>query len=157
VSEAHDTPLVEAEGGRTTDPVRALALENAALISRLRGSQIPQHVGMAAAARALAVDLPRVLMAQVEVDLASGALAARWEAARARVAVEPAGKPGDPMLHAIVALLAEQARDAARYLAVRGDEWAADAYRLDGQAGALEAQSSRLLGAAAVGLHGAGI
>ncbi len=44
--------------------------------------------------------------------------------------------------------LGEQSKTAARYLSVRGEEWTSDAYRLEGQAGALETQSERLLGAA---------
>jgi len=40
-------------------PIRALAAENTAAVLQLRGTQIPQHVGMAMACRALAVDLPR--------------------------------------------------------------------------------------------------
>jgi hypothetical protein len=131
------------------DPVRALAVENAALALRLRGAQIPQHVGMAAAARALAIDVPRVLMAQVEADLKSGALAKRWEEAQARAKESWAGIEVEPQLAAVVMLLAEQTTAAGRYLAVRGEEWASDAYRLEGQAGALETQSERLLGATA--------
>jgi short subunit fatty acids transporter len=127
------------------DPIRSLAAENAALVTRLRGAQIPQHVGMAAAARALAVDLPRVLMAQLEADLKSGALAKRWEKAQARATEPSAGIDVEPQLAALVMLLAEQTKTAGHYLAVRGEEWASDAYRLEGQAGALEAQSERLL------------
>jgi hypothetical protein len=130
------------------DPLRALALENAALVLRLRGTQIPQHVGMTAAARALATDLPRVLLAQVETDLKSGALAKRWEAAQAKAAEPSSGVDVEPALAALVLLLAEQTRVAARYLSVRGDEWASDAYRFEGQAGVLESQSDRLLRAA---------
>lgn len=149
MTEAADTPEPKASGDATIDPIRALALENAALVLRLRGEQIPQHVGMAAASRALAIDLPRVLMAQVEADLKSGALAQRWEAARARAAEPSAGIHIEPTLAAVVMFLGEQSKTAARYLSVRGEEWASDAYRLEGQAGALETQSERLLRAAA--------
>jgi hypothetical protein len=142
MTEAADTPPASA------DLVRALAAENAALALRLRGAQIPQHVGMAAAARALAIDLPRVLMAQVEVDLESGALTKRWQEAQERAKEPSAGIDVDPQLAAVVMLLAEQTKTAARYLSVRGDEWASDAYRLEGQASALETQSERLLRAA---------
>lgn len=144
MSEAVDKPAAPSADA-PLDPVRALALENAALVLRLRGAQIPQHVGMAAAARALAVDLPRILMAQVEADLKSGALAKRWEEAQARAKEPSAGIDVEPQLAAVVMLVAEQARAASRYLAVRGEEWASDAYRLEGQAGALETQSERLL------------
>lgn len=138
MSESADSPVAP-------DPVRAIAAENVALALRLRGAQIPQHVGMAAAARALAADLPRVLLAQVEADLKSGALARRWEEALARMKDPSAGIEVDPRLAALAMLLAEQTKAAQRYLAVRGEEWASDAFRLEGQAGALEAQSERLL------------
>jgi hypothetical protein len=140
--------------GDALDPVRALALENAALILRLREVQIPQHVGMAAAGRALAADLPRTLMAQLEADLKSGVLLERWEAARTRAASPSAGVTVDATLAAVVMLLAEQTKAASRYLSVRGEEWAADAYRLEGQASALESQSERLLRVAPAGRSG---
>jgi len=148
MTEPADAPTPPASGDVAPDPIRALALENAALVMRLRGTQIPQHVGMTAAARALAVDLPRVLMAQVEADLKSGALAQRWEAARAHAAEPSSGIDVEPTLAAVVILLGEQSKASARYLAVRGEEWASDAYRLEGQAGALETQAERLMRAA---------
>jgi len=124
------------------DPVlsiHALAAEHAALVRRLRSAQIPQHVGMAAACRALAVELPRVLAAQVDAELQSGALAQRWAAIRAAAA-----EPGASELTALALLLREQGRAAMRHLLLREKEWAADAYRLEGQAGALEATIERL-------------
>jgi hypothetical protein len=144
VTEAQGTPTQAASGDLPLDPVRALSIENGALILRLRAAQIPQHIGMAAAARALAVDLPRVLMAQLEAELKSGALVKRWEAARARAAEPPADVDVDPAFAAAVMLLGEQLRTSAHYLSVRGEEWASDAHRLEGQARALEAQSDRL-------------
>lgn len=124
------------------DPVIcAVAAENAVLLQRLRGTQIPQHVGMAAACRALAVELPRALAAQVEADLQSGALAQRWEAARAAAA---ASGEFDSTLTAVALMLREQGRAAMRHLSRREKEWSADAYRLEGQAVALEAVIERL-------------
>jgi hypothetical protein len=46
---------------------------------------------------------------------------------------------------AIAVLLRQQSRSAMRYLTARGKEWSADAYRLEGQAAALESQAERLL------------
>jgi hypothetical protein len=119
--------------------IRALVAEHAALVRRLRSAQIPQHVGMAAACRALAVELPRVLAAQVDADLRSGALAQRWAAIRAAAA-----EPEASELTALALLLREQGRAAMRHLLLREKEWSADAYRLEGQAGALEATIERL-------------
>jgi hypothetical protein len=144
-----ETPMhaLAGAGGPIAPPreaLQALAAENAVLAARLRSAQIPQHVGMAAACRALAVELPRALLAEVDADLTSGALAQRWNAALAAAAKSAAGSDLDPALIAIAALLREQGRSATRHLTVRGNEWAADAYRLEGQAGALEAQVERL-------------
>jgi nucleoid-associated protein YgaU len=127
------------------DPlIRAVAAENAVLLQRLRGTQIPQHVGMAAACRALAVELPRALAAQIEADLQNGALAQRWEAARAAAAVPEASGEFDSTLPAVALMLRELGRAAMRYLIRRDKEWSADAYRLEGQAVALEAVIERL-------------
>lgn len=135
------------DGGSGVDSqlslVGALAAENTELIERLRRAQIPHHVGMAAASRALSIDLPRVLLAQLQGELSSGALAQRWDAAvkRASSGEDP---PEDAPLAAVAALLVEQVQKAGRYLAGRGEEWASDAYRLEGQANALEGQVERL-------------
>ena len=135
-------------GDVTRDPIgaiRALTEESETSVRRLRSAQIPQHVGMAAACRVLAVELPRALAAQIEADLNSGVLAQRWEAVRAVAAAEPgaSGAP-DPTIAALALLLREQGRAVMRHLVRREKEWAADAYRLEGQAGALEAQLQRL-------------
>lgn len=121
--------------------VKSLATENDSLLERLRGTQIPQHVGIAAAGRALAADVPRALMAQVQADLTSGALGKRWEGALARAGGEDGAESS---LAALATLLIEHARATGRYLSARGEEWAADAYRLEGQATAVEAQVQRL-------------
>lgn len=125
--------------------IRSLAADNEASVLRLRSAEIPQHVGMAAACRALAVELPRVLAAQIDADLSGGALAQRWEAVRAAAAAEPGatGRP-DATIAALALLLREQGRTVMRHLVRREKEWAADAYRLEGQADALEAQLQRL-------------
>lgn len=122
--------------------VRALADDNATAIDELRRVHIPQRVGMAAACRALAEDLPRALAQQVEADLANGHLAERWARAKAAAAAH-SGDP-DPLLTAAVALLRQHGRATARHLRVRGQEWTAAAHRLEGQADALEAQNERL-------------
>jgi hypothetical protein len=124
--------------------IRALAAENDASVRRLRSAQIPQHVGMAAACRALAIELPRALAAQVDADLNSGVLAQRWEAVRAAAAETGASGEFDSTLAALALLLREQGRAVMRHLVRREKEWAADAYRLEGQADALEAQLQQL-------------
>jgi hypothetical protein len=133
-------------GEAATDPIgaiRSLAEESEASVRRLRSAQIPQHVGMAAACRALAVELPRALAAQVDADLNSGVLAQRWQAIRAAAESAATGE-SDPTIAALALLLREQGRAVMRHLVHREKEWAADAYRLEGQAGALEAQLQRL-------------
>jgi hypothetical protein len=122
--------------------VSSLTRENKSLIEGLRQTHIPQHVGMAAAARALGVDLPRVLMAQLQGDLASGTLAKKWEAALARYGED---ERSAARVNALAVLLIEQAKATGRYVAVRAEEWAADAFRLEGQATALEEQGQRLV------------
>lgn len=122
--------------------VGSLLSETEILIERLRNLQIPQHVGMAAAGRALTSDLPKALIAQVQSDLSSGAIGQRWQEALKRVSGD-AGEEPEQRLAAIAALLIEQAQRAARYVAVRAEEWASDAYRLEGQANALEGQLQR--------------
>lgn len=123
--------------------VGALSAENTELTERLRRTQIPHHVGMAAAGRALSIDLPRVLVAQVQTELTSGALGQRWDAAIKRIAGQQEN-PGEAALAALAGLLLDQAQKAGRYLAARAEEWASDAYRLEGQANALEGQVQRL-------------
>jgi hypothetical protein len=123
--------------------VGSLVSETELLIERLRHTQIPQHVGMAAAARALVADLPKALVAQVQSDLSSGALGQRWQQALERVSKD-AGEEPEQRLAAVAALLIELSQRAARYVAVRTEEWANDAYRLEGQASALEGQLQRL-------------
>jgi len=126
------------------DALRQLFAENAVLVAGLRGAQIPQQIGMAAACRTLMVDLPRELVAQVEADLASGALAQRWKAAHAAAVEAYAGGGPDPTAVALAVLMREHGRSAMRHLIARGKQWTAEAYRLEGQAAALEAQAERL-------------
>jgi hypothetical protein len=133
-------PAVDAQ----LELVRSLKSENEVLIDRLRGVQIPQHVGMTAAGRALATDVPRVLVAQVQADLDSGALGKRWEAALARAGSDAVSDKVEAVLAALAMLLVDQAKATARYVSTRAEEWAADAYRLEGQASALEEQTRRL-------------
>jgi hypothetical protein len=125
-------------------PIRSLIGETDASVRRLRSTQIPQHVGMAAACRALAVEIPRALAAQVDADLRSGVLAQRWEAVRAAAAEVGSIGDTDPTLAALALLLREQGRAVMRHLIRREKEWAADAYRLEGQADAQEAQLQQL-------------
>lgn len=122
--------------------VGTLLNETEVLIERLRNLQIPQHVGMSAAGRALAADLPKALISQVQADLSSGALAQRWQEAMKRVSTE-AGEEAEQRMAAVAAVLIDLAQRAARYIGVRAEEWASDAYRLEGQAGALEGQLQR--------------
>jgi len=100
---------------------------------------------MAAACRALAAELPSALITQVDADLTSGALAQRWEAARASAAEPGASGALDSTLFALALLLREQRRVVIRHLVRRQREWTADAYRLEGQAGALEAMAAQIL------------
>jgi hypothetical protein len=133
---------------RSTDAVasvRALAADNATRARSLRGAQIPQHVGMAAACRALAVELPRALAVQIDDELRSGVLAQRWESVRAAAAEPGASGEFDSTLFAIALLLREQGRTAMRHLVRREKEWTAAAYRLEGQASALEGSAAQLL------------
>jgi hypothetical protein len=116
--------------------------ETEVLLERLRTLQIPQHIGMAAAGRALSVDVPKALIAQVQADLSSGALAQRFAEALKRLNAD-AGDDTEQRMAAIASLLIDLAQRAARYMAVRGEEWSSDAYRLEGQCGALEAQLQR--------------
>ena len=127
-----------------SEAIRALAEENDACVARLRSTQIPQHVGMAAACRQLAVELPVLLAAQVEADLRTGVLARRWEESRAAAAEDAAGEGIDPTLAAIAFLLRAHARAVTRHLGFRGKEWTANANRLEGHATALEGQAERL-------------
>ncbi|HEX7842772.1 MAG TPA: hypothetical protein VF469_35105, partial [Kofleriaceae bacterium] len=127
------TSMDTAATGVPVDPVqsiRTLAAEHAALVHRLRSAQIPQHIGMAATCRALAVELPRALAAQVDADLRSGVLAQRWAAIRAAAAEPGASGEPDATLAALALLLREHSRAAMRHLLLREKEWAADAYRL---------------------------
>jgi hypothetical protein len=126
------------------EAIRGLAAENVASVARLRSTQIPQHVGMAAACRQLAVELPGMLVAQVESDLRTGVLAKRWEEICAAAAEDATREGVAPTVAAITVLLREQTRAVMRHLAHRGKEWTADAYRLEGQATALESQAERL-------------
>jgi hypothetical protein len=126
------------------DAIRALAAENVACVARLRSTQIPQHVGMAAACRQLAVELPAMLVAQVEADLRAGMLANRWDEIRSAAAEDSARECLNPTLAAIAVLLREQSRAVMRHLTARGKEWTADAFRFEGQATALEGQAERL-------------
>lgn len=123
--------------------LRSLASESAEKVERLRRVQIPQHVGMAAAGRALAIDLPKALVAQIQAGLTSGALGQRWEAALKRSGTEGEDGPA-ATLTALATVLIEQAQRAGHYVASRAEEWASDAYRLEGQASALEDQQRRL-------------
>lgn len=146
-----DSPTEKTESSQPGDGVDAQLVlvstflsENEVLIERLRHAQIPQHVGMAAAGRALAADLPRVLMAQVQADLSSGALGKRWQEALKRLTPDAGNEP-EQLLAAAATLLIELAQRMGRYVAVRAEEWAGDAYRLEGQANALEAQVQRFM------------
>lgn len=127
------------------EAIRALAVENAAVVARLRMTQIPHHVGMAAACRQLAVELPGILLAQVDADLRSGALAKRWEEVRASAAETSAQGAGEASVPALAHLLREQIRAAMCHIAGRGKDWTADALRLEGEATALAGQAERLL------------
>lgn len=124
--------------------VRSLASESRTQAGRLRAVQIPQHVGMAAAASSLAVDLPRALVAQLQGELSSGALGQRWEAALKRLSGADGERAPEAALAAVASLLIELAQRTGRYLAGRADEWTQDACRLDGQATTLEEQVRRL-------------
>ncbi len=122
--------------------VCTLINETEVLIERLRNLQIPQHIGMAAAGRALSVDVSKALISQVQSDLSSGGLAQRFAEALKRLNAD-AGDESEQRVAAIASLLIDLAQRAARYIAVRGEEWSSDAYRLEGQSGALEAQLQR--------------
>jgi hypothetical protein len=145
-----DTDAEKTEVARVPDAtdaqlvlVGSLVSETEILIERLRHIQITQHVGMAAAARALAADLPKALVGQVQSELSSAALSQRWQEALERVSGD-AGEEPEQRVAAVAALLIELSQRAGRYVAMRAEEWANDAYRLEGQASALEGQLQRL-------------
>ncbi len=143
-TDSEDTEVIRPPDGVDAQLVLvgSLLSETEVLIERLRNLQIPQHVGMAAAGRALAGDLPKALIAQAQSDLSTGALTKRWQEALKRASGD-AGEEPEQAVAAIAALLIEQAQRTARYVAVRAEEWASDAYRLEGQANALEGQLQR--------------
>ena len=147
MDEARATTATSEAAGEPVDGqlalLRSLAKESADKVERLRRVQIPQHVGMAAAGRALAIDLPKALVAQVQAGLTSGALGQRWEAVLKRASTDGEDGPA-ATLTALAAILNEQAQRAGHYVASRAEEWAGDAYRLEGQASALEDQLHRL-------------
>jgi hypothetical protein len=126
----------------TTEPsLHTLIAENRAAAQHLRTKAIPHQIGMAAACRALAVELPRSLAQQLESDVESGVLAERWRVAQAMAA---AAGDFDPLLGAVALVVKEQTQVALRHLALRGKAWTAESYRLEGQADALEAQTEQL-------------
>lgn len=111
----------------------------------LRCVQIPHHVGMAAAARSLATDLPRVLAAQIQGELSSGDLSRTWESTLKRLSKTETGRPTpEAELAAVAALLLELVQRVAKHLAAQSEQWARDAYRLEGHADALDEQRGRL-------------
>ncbi|HET9621815.1 MAG TPA: hypothetical protein VFP84_10630 [Kofleriaceae bacterium] len=123
--------------------VRALIVQNEVAVQHLRAKAMPHHLGMAAACRALAAELPETLARHLDEDLASGALADRWRHAQV-VAREAAAEGEDPTLAAIGLMLEAQRRAVVRHIALRGKVWTAEVYRLEGQADALEAQTEKL-------------
>lgn len=137
-----------ASTGEPAPSILGLAAEQAQLAHQLRTTQIPHHIGMAAAGRTLALELPRVLAADLASDLGSGALARRWADARA-AAAEP-GRSGeyDSTLFALALLLRDHNRAVLRHIVRREQDWSTDAYRFEGQANALEAATKRLAQAA---------
>ncbi len=145
MDEAHQTTeSIEAEpGDGQLALLRSLANESADKVERLRRVQIPQHVGMAAAGRALAIDLPKALVAQIQAGLTSGALGQRWETAMKRAGTEGEDSVA-ATLSALATMLIEQGQRAGHYVASRAEEWASDAYRLEGQASAMDDQLRRL-------------
>jgi hypothetical protein len=123
-------------------PLRALIRENHAAVQHLRENAIPHQIGMAAACRALSLDLPRVLSQQLEADIVNGTFAERWRASQAAAAA--AAGDFDPLLGAVALVVKEHVYAAARHVVTRGKAWAAEAYRLQGQAEALETQTTQL-------------
>jgi len=133
-----------ASTGEPGPSILRLAAEQTQLAHQLRTTQIPHHVGMAAAGRALAIELPRVLAADLASDLGSGALARRWAEARAAAAAPGCSGEYDSTLFALVLLLRDHNHAVLRHIVRREQDWSTDAYRFEGQANALEAATKRL-------------
>jgi hypothetical protein len=123
--------------------LRALVLQNELAVHHLRTKAIPHHAGMSAACRALAVEVPRMLTQHLDEDLSNGVLAERWRAAQAATR-EATADELEPPLAALAFLLREHSRAVARHLLLRGKVWAAEIYRLEGQADALDSQNEQL-------------
>ena len=88
------------------------------------------------------IDLPRVLSQQLEADIVNGTFAERWRASQAAATAETGDF--DAVLGAVALLVKEQVYAFARQVVARGKAWAAESYRLQGQADALEVQTMQL-------------
>lgn len=147
--------MTETDAIRLENTLRELQAENSISIDHLRGVLIPQQVGMVAAGRLLAAELPSTVARDLASSLESGELARRWD-----VALESASelrrreerqddtddrRAGGVFWVALVALLQEQARRGARHLLQRSREWSAQAYRLEGRADELVVQNQKLV------------
>src|SRR5262245_2892394 len=113
---ARQSDATETDSARTPDETSAqpvlvgsLLSDAEVLIERLRNLQIPQHVGIAAAGRALAADVPKALIAEVQADLSTGALLKRWEDTVKRASGD-AGEEPEQRIAAVAALLIELAQ-----------------------------------------------
>lgn len=108
--------------------------------AKVRDVQIPQKVGMAAAARIAADRLPRHLVALVQAQVSDGRLAAQWEEIKKRT-----GGKGEPdEVVALATLLVGQATLVKEWLASMANNNEADAHRLEGQAVALENEAEAM-------------
>lgn len=115
--------------------VQELGRGDAVAIASLRATDIPQRVGMAAAARVLAQDISRAAVEHIEALRSDRTLHKRFEdhGAQEDVAVE--------LLRELVARIASR-------IQARGEAWLDESLRLEGQVVALEDRISRLMAAA---------
>jgi len=113
--------------------------------ARIRSSQIPQKVGMAAAARIAADRLFKHLTALVQAQVSDDRLAKQWAEIRKR-----AGEDGEVNeADALATLLVSQATLVREWLTSMASNNEADAHRLEGQAVALENEAEAMTSRAA--------
>lgn len=121
--------------------LRQLESELRMKADRLRSAQLPQKVGMAAAARMAAERLPQHLTALVQAQVSDGRLAKQLEALRKRTESD---EVEDEAGLSLAALLIGQAALVGEWLARMAANNEADAHRLEGQAVALENEAATM-------------
>lgn len=108
---------------------------------RVRTAQLPQKVGMAAAAKMAAERLPQHLTALVQAQVSDGRLAKQLKAMKKRAEGD---EVEDEAGLALAAILIGQAALVGEWLARMAANNEADAHRLEGQAVALENEAATM-------------